>query len=311
MNNSTVPSGQDPDQMQTPDGYVLWSAATKNTWLWNLIEATAHRPIDLPPLQMPFTAQPLREIGVVTKREELVKTLTREDDLMEPGRPKVIHARGAVALVDLETSPASPFTGLLGPPPNGGGFGLIRMSLVAKVVGKAAVTPAFGLKLLIDGRPSADLLAMNHTVGQGRDFDLFSNTMSNDLTDSHKELRPPQKMMSVMFDRVSNNPRRLVVDHFAERLRDGSAVIQLNTPIRLVFHPTPEAKGIFAGQAGVDFRLVLAEVAEGTPLYDVTGTTASGSEAVGVLRTSSRFVSSEGGDRLFFRHVQDPKDVKD
>ena len=55
---------------------------------------------------------------------------------------------------------------------------------------------------------------MNHTVGQGRDFNMFSNAMTTDLTDEHTELRSPQKVMSVFFDRVSHQPRRLIVDHF-------------------------------------------------------------------------------------------------
>jgi hypothetical protein len=81
-------------------------------------------------------------------------------------------------------------------------------------------------------------------------------------------------------------------------------------PDRLVFHPTPEARQIFAGRAGVDFRLVLAEVPLGTPLYEIEGVQDSGSAHVGLLRTTTPFVSSDGGDRLFFRHVQDPADVR-
>lgn len=302
----------DPDQLVTPAGYEGWTAEAKTTWLWDtLVLGTAHLPSALPALRLPFQAQPAAEIAVVTRKAELEKALDRIDDLMEPGRPKVIHAFGAVAQVDLETTPDSPYTGLLAPLPEGGATGLIRMSLVAKVVGKAAVTPAFGLKLLVDGQPSADLLAMNHVVGQGRDFDLFSNTMTNDLSDEHHELRPPQKIMSVLFNRISHQPRRLVVTHVTDRFRDGTAVSRPVEPRRLVFHPTAEAKQVFAGQAGVDFRRVLAHhVAEGTPLYDVEALGGAGDALVGVIRTRSPFVSSAGGDRLYFRHVQDPRDRK-
>lgn len=218
--------------------------------------------------------------------------------------------RGAVAMIEFEPSSTSPFTGLLSAPPHGGATGLIRMSLVAKVLATTAYTPAIGLKLLIDGKPSADLLAMNHTVGQGRDFDLFSNTMTNDLSETHTELRTPQKVMSVLFDRVSSQPRRLVLTHFGDQLRDGSTEPRPVVPNGLVFRPTPEAKRVFPGHAGVDFRLVLADVEPGTPLYDVESDRASGSVAVGVVRTTTRFVSSDGGDRLFFRHVQHPVDRK-
>jgi hypothetical protein len=300
--------------LETPPGYEGWTADEKRTWLWETaVFGTAHVASALPPLRLPFQDRPGAEIGVVTRRAELDKALTRTADIMEPGRPKVIHALGAVALIEFETVADSRFTGLLAPPPVGGATGLIRMSLVAKVVGKAAYTPGFGLKLLIDRNPSADLLAMNHVVGQGRDFDLFSNTMTNDLSDEHDELRPPQRVMGVLFRRVSRQPRRLVVTHLADQCRDGSPVADPVVPRRLVFHPTSAAKQIFMGQAGVDFRRVLAEVPEGTVLYEVEGLGSSGDAPlgdtqVGVIRTASRFVSSDGGDRLFFRHVQDPAD---
>lgn len=301
--------GQGPEELATPSGYERWSGAEKLTWLWDLITETAHAPTALPDLRLPFQARPVAEVAVVTRKAELEKALDRTDDLMEPGRPKVIHAFGAVAQVELATDAASPYTGLLAPPPEGGATGLIRLSLVAQVVGKAAVTPAFGLKLLIDGRPSADVLAMNHVVGQGRDFDLFSNTMTNDLSDEHRELRPPQQVMSVLFTRISRQPRRLVCTHLVDQRHDGSAVADPVEPRRLVFHPTVAAKQVFLGQADVDFRHVLAtRVPEGTVLYDVEALGPQGAAMIGTLRTRSPFVSSDGGDRLFFRHVQDPRD---
>jgi hypothetical protein len=316
MNRRAPGADTAPDQLETPAGYEGWSAADKGAWLWETaVLGTAHEPSALPPLRLPFQDRPLAEIGVVTRPVELDKALSRTADLMEPGRPKVIHALGAVARVELETDRDSPFTGLLAPPPAGGATGLIRLSLVAKVVGRAAYTPGFGLKFLIDGGPSADLLGMNHVVGQGRDFDLFSNTMTTDLSEEHQELRPPQRVMGALFRRVSAQPRRLVVTHLAGRFRNGVTVPEPVTPRRLVFHPTPEAKQVFAGQAGVDFRRVLAEVPAGTVLYDVEGLGSLDDGPVpdgpvGVIRTTSAFVSSDGGDRLYFRHVQDPADRK-
>ena len=302
--------GLAPDELAEPDGYPDWTAAQKQAWLWKtLIGGTAHEPTSLPPLRLPFQSRPLRELGVVLRPTELDKALTRVSDLMEPGRPKVIHARGSVALVDLETDPASPFTGLLGPPGRGGATGLIRMSLVAKVDRNKAYTPALALKLLIDGHPSADVLAMNHTVGQGRDFNLFSNSMTNDLTDEHDELRPPQKVMARLFKRISDQPRRMMSDHLVQQHRDGSTVGEPIAPRRLVFRPTSAARATFERRAGVDFRLVLAEIEPGTVLYEVIGL-ADGEHPVGAIRTTTRFVSSDGGDRLYIQHVHDPADHK-
>lgn len=299
----------DPLNLATPEGYEAWTADEKQRWLWStLIGTTAHSSTSIPSLVLPFKTAPLREISIILKRHELDKALTRSSDLMEPGRPKVIHARGAVAQVTFDPSDDSPFSGLLGPLPDGGAQGLLRLSLVAKVDRKAAFTPALALKLLIDGQASADVLAMNHTVGQGRDFNLFSNTMTNDLSATHNELRPPQRVMSWLFSRISRAPRRMVSTHLATHDRTGAGVGEVRAPGRLIFHPTDAAKQSFAGQAGVDFRLVLAQIPEGTELFRVDGVSRSGTVHVGNLRTTSAFVSSDGGDRLFFRHVHDPAD---
>ncbi len=305
----------DPLNLAVPDGYNGWLANAKAEWLWDrLIMGTAYDTTTLPALRLPFQAQPIKEIGVVVRRDELAQVFHRDDDLMEAGRPKVIHAFGSVAQVSFEVDASSPFTGLFAAGDRGGAIGLLRMSLVARVKRAAAFTPGFGLKLLVDKQSSADLLAMNHTVGQGRDFNVFSNTMTNDLSDEHKELRPPQKAMGVLFNRVSENPRRLVLSHFVDRHRDGSKVEEPAMPRRLVFRPSVDAKHSFSGQAGVDFRRVLATIEPGTVLYDVVGLTGPAgsldSVPVGKVRVTAPFTASAGGERLFFRHMQDSGDLK-
>jgi len=297
--------------MQEPNGYVGWTAAAKADWLWTkLIKETTHRATSLPQQETPFRQAPLTEAAIVLRRGELSKALTRTSDLMEPGRPKLIHARGTVAQIRLVTHAESPYTGLLSPAPQGGAVGLLRVSQVARVSGDAAVTPAMALKLLIDGNPSADVLAMNHTVGQGRDHNLFSNPMSNDLTETHDELRIAQRVMSFFFNRISHQPRRMISDHLAAQFRDGSQVEGPRAPDSLEFRATVEAKRAFTGRAGVDFRVVLADLEPDTAIYDIVGISNGQRVPVGQLLTTSRFVSSDGGDRLFFRHVHHPDDQK-
>ena len=297
--------------LREPDGYVYWSASEKADWLWTrVVLGSAHNRTDLPPLALPFRTAPLTEARIVLSRSELEKALTRTSDLMEPGRPKLIHARGSVAQIELVPSRESVFTGLLSAGTQGGARGLIRMSLVARVFGDAAYTPAMAVKFLIDGAPSADVLAMNHTVGQGRDYDLFANDLTNDLSDTHDELRTAQKVMSLLFRRVSRQPRRMVSTHLATQLSSGSTVDDPRSPDRLVFRPSHAAQSVFTNRAGVDFRLVLSELEPGTVLYDVDGVLNGKVLPVGALRLSSQFTSSDGGDRLFFRHVHDPADHK-
>ena len=300
--------------MREPDGYVAWSAVEKTDWLWSqLILGTAYDRTSLPELTLPFRTAPLTEAGIILRRSELEKALTRTSDLMEPGRPKVIHARGAVAQVALVPAAESPYTGLLGPATGDGShetLGLIRLTLVARVSGDAAYTPAMALKFPIDGSPSADVLAMNHTVGQGRDFNIFTNSMTNDLTETHDELRTPQRVMSALFRRISRQPRRMVSDHLAAQHSDGSSVDTPHAPDRLIFRATDAAKRVFTDQAGVDFRLVLEDLEPGITLYEIDGVSGSDVVPIGSLRLDSSFVASSGGDRLFFRHVHDPADHK-
>lgn len=298
----------DPMKMTEPSGYQSWGAAEKATWLWNtLIAGTAHQETELPPLTLPFRTAPITEALIVLRPGELDKALTRSSDLMEPGRPKLIHAKGSVAMVRFDPAAESTFTGLLDPT-SGPSVGLIRLSLVAKVEGKAAYTPALALKFLIDGQRSADVLAMNHTVGQGRDYNLFSNTMTNDLSETHNELRTAQRVMSYFFHRVSKQPRRMVSTHLAAHKNDGTPIDVPIAPDRLVFSATEAARSVFADRAGVDFRLVLSELTADTPLYDVAGVVDGRSVPVGTITMTTPFVASDGGDRLFFQHVHDPAD---
>jgi len=116
--------------------------------------------------------------------------------------------------------------------------------------------------------------------------------------------------MKVFFNRVSHEPRRLTVDHFCRQGRDGVAVESENAPDRLIFSPMRGPSDAFVNQAGVDFRRILGSLEPGTVLHKVSAVSGSEVLPLGELKTTSRFVSSDAGDRLYFRHVQNPKDRK-
>ena len=285
----------------TPSGYEGWKATEKLDWLWReVVEPHEYTPVTRPDLTM---ASPATMMRVAGRREVLARTLDRTDDLMEPDRPKIIHAQGSVALIRLETESDSPFTGVLAPSPIGGARGIMRISLAVPAVGRASFTPGFGLKLPVDGRPSLDILAMNHTVGQGRDVNIFANTFTHDLCHEHKELRPPQKLLQFFFRRVSREPRRLVIDDFATTTRSGDTVAAPVRPERLVFRPGRGVRRQFRGRRVEDFRESLARVDAGSTLYEVESVDGDQPpRVIGRIVLESAFVVSAGGDRLFFRH---------
>jgi hypothetical protein len=298
-----VPEAQ---QFVTPQGYEGWKANEKLRWLWDdLIAPSRYTPVTRPDLDV---ASPVVMAQVATRREVLSRSFDRTDDLMDPSRPKIIHRQGSVGVVSVEIDEGSPYTGLLAGRPVGGGRGLMRMSLAIPPKGKAAFTPGFGLKVLIDGRPSVDVLAMNHTVGQGRDFNMFSNTFTHDLRDTHKELRPPHRFMELFFSRASVQPRRLVADEFVSVTSSGDTIAEPAGPDRLVFVPDRAVRRQFRTREPIDFREALERVAPGSTLYVIQAVDGGESVPIGRIVLDEPFTASAGGDRLFFRHPVAPED---
>lgn len=292
-----------------PSDYTSWTAKTKVAWLHDQMLASAYEPCNRPPLAMLPPKKWLAAIRAV-RRKGLLVSLNRNEDVMAPGRPKVIHTQGAAAVVECAIDPDSPYSGLLAAATVTPG--VMRMSLAAPPGNRRPFVPGFGLKLLIDHQPAADLLAVHHTNGQGLDSNLFSNSMTHDLTHTHSYLRPGQWIMGKLFYRVSRFPRRLSIDHFGAQHGDGTAVpsSEQRVPARLEFVPAAAARGCFRGRANCDYRDVLAEIEPGTMLFDVVAHDDGGPSTIGTISLSEPFVASAFGDNLFFRHVQADRDLQ-
>ncbi len=294
-------------QFVTPLGYEGQKASEKLEWLWDeLIQGSVYSPVERPDLSV---ANPLVMAQIAGRRAVLAQSFDRTDDLMDSNRPKMIHQQGSVGVVTLEIDEGSPYTGLLGSRPIGGGRGLMRMSLALPPTGKSAFTPGFGLKILVDGRPSVDVLAMNHTVGQGRDFNMFSNSFTHDLRETHKELRATHKMMNLFFSRATQQPRRLIIDEFVSVTRSGDTIADPRGPRRVVFEPNAAVRKMFRTREPIDFRDALQRVEAGSTLYEVQAIEGTDDPVpIGRIILDEGFVSSAGGDRLFFRHPMAPED---
>ncbi len=283
----------------TPAGYESWSAAEKHRWMWEeLFCAGEYSPVERPDLTL---AKPWTMASVGAKPDVLSRTLDRTDDLMEADRPKIIHAQGVAAMVELRIAGDSPFTGVLGGGPTP--VGVARFSLATPPSGKKSFTPGLGLKVFVDGAPSLDLLAMNHTVGQGRDHNVFANTFSHDLRGEHSALRPPQKLLAFFFRMVSTQPRRLTIDHLATTRPDGSTEAAPAVPDRLVFHPHRAVKAVYRTTAKEDFRVPFLSLEPELDLYEIEAIGPHEERRViGTITATSTFVCAPGVDRLFFRH---------
>lgn len=297
-----------------PADYESWKAKDKADWLWQAIIGSAWTGLNRPAFVPPSPRQ-IPGVIAVLRRRGLRVSLFGQDDFLPDRRPKIIHTRGSVSRIRWVVPEDSPYTGLLAP---GGQApspvdGFIRMSMATPPRHTQSVVPGLAIKFPVSGAPSLDLLAVHHTIGQGLDVDLFSNPLTHDLTQTHEHLRSGQRLMKMFFSRVSLQPRRLTIDHFASSYVDGSTVpnSEMRRPLRLDFVPHGDVRGVFRGRHDSDFRLVLADLEPGTRLYEVVAVEpGERTFPLGVLEMTSAFVDSHVGDRLLFRHVQATEDLR-
>jgi hypothetical protein len=228
---------------------------------------------------------------------DLMVTVTRSSDEMPAGRPRVVHSIGSVVEVELLADRGTPYTGLFQ-----GGVGVARLSL-ARDPGNNAFTPGIAIKLLADGQPSGNILAMLSIDGQGTNFDFFANTFSNVIPDAQGI---GGKLVASIFSKVSSTPGHLDVGNFAMHDRTGRAAPNPVAPEQLFFVPAPSVRAVpRKNSPDVDFRLDLAVIPEGTTLYDVFAARTIGAQAqhIGTLITRSPVTTSRFGDEsIFFKH---------
>jgi hypothetical protein len=139
--------------------------------------------------------------------ESLDRTLTSNCDTLPTPQVKAVHALGTLAQGHLVLYPRakrlnpsgvmiddvdSPWTGLLDPLKNDGSVPLlIRFSIANPLlhaidIGGKSLNPEFipgvGIKFLVDGEKSVDILAMESLAGQGQDQDYFKYEFSPDFS---------------------------------------------------------------------------------------------------------------------------------
>ena len=111
-------------------------------------------------------------------------SINYKSDSLPEGRNKLIHSVGVVGKVEFIAEPDTPYSGLF----KGADSALIRFSLAKKpdYSNKSAskaydnYTPGLGLKFLIDGKPSANLVAMFGVNGVNS-FNFFDKEMNTHI----------------------------------------------------------------------------------------------------------------------------------
>jgi hypothetical protein len=220
-------------------------------------------------------------------------TIDRQSDFMPEGRPKTLHALGAVASIRFVGTDGHPYTGLF----KGADYGVARFSLGAKP-GEGSFAPGIAVKFLIDGQPSRNFVAMFSLDGQ-TSYNFFENNFSNHVPPIKGTLlRVAAKVIELVTD-FANLTR---VDQLATITQDGQPISIANAvaPEQLILVPNQDLS--FAQEAH-EFREDLLSIPVGTKLYDIYAKEGSGQRFLGYLETTSIVRASEFSDKkLFFKH---------
>lgn len=219
----------------------------------------------------------------------LERTFSTASDV-RPARTKIFHPFGSVARVVYEPVGDHPYTGLF----RSGAPGIARLSLATD---EKTFIPGIALKLFVQGRPSVNVHAIpSFDAQEGRDFFLRSPT---NVIPEPSAL--PIKLFARLAARIAD-PLRRPVGHLAAVDLAGAAVAEPVAPGQVFFRP---AQVRFPSGGRDDFRAQLATIPEGTVIYAVHAVTKEGEVHVGNVRTTSRFVASDWGDRvLHFLHAR-------
>jgi opacity protein-like surface antigen len=234
-------------------------------------------------------------------------------DVLPEGRNKYIHSVGSVVQAELIPEGENPYTGMF----KGVSNVLLRISLAKKPDYKSApkgnFVPGMGIKLLRDGVPSANLVAMLGVDGQDS-FNVFKYDWSNHIPN------PPNPSLALRavakkFSEVTPYIGRIGLKTWAQYNEKGQQVedSKLKFPFKLIFRATAENANRFPDTFTDELPNHLKTIPSGTVLYDVLAVEEPGVAPVKIatLKTKSNFVTSKFGDKdLFFQHNWIEDDMK-
>jgi len=297
-----------PVQATLPEGYVELDRFEKQRIIWedNILPTE----YDGLPSEVEQTGGAAWGVGATARTmTDLETTTTHESDEAPAGRYKMIHTVGVVGKVELvmDASDDTPlFTGLLARC-EGENIGLARLSLAAPP-STLGFTPAMGLKFLVDGHASGDLVAMHDVQGRD-DHNFFARDMYTDIPTAPEDVAYLVALED-QFETVAidGDASRIDLSHLAKRCSNGR---EIDRDFRfaanaLRFVPTQAVATAIPSDSEADFRDDLMEKIEvDTALFHVEGRVSVDGDwkPIGELVLRSRLVASSWGDtHLWFRH---------
>ncbi|OUS24790.1 hypothetical protein A9Q99_23645 [Gammaproteobacteria bacterium 45_16_T64] len=261
--------------------------------------------------------------------EKITDSMTQTCDVLPEPSIKQVHALGSLASADWIIED-SQYSGLF---EQGSIPALIRFSIANPVLGVSLPSfipnlefiPGISIKLLVDGRESGNIVAMDSLAGQGSDRNFFLNPFYNDFSHNAPTSEFPaskaryannvinhevMKTVGIRFQETlhligddSTTPFHRPVHSLAEYRGDGSAVVDPNSPDYLVFRATADINDnstVVDSTTEIDFREKLSAIQNGTPIFDIFAVEDGIENKIGYIKITSVPTPSLWADRQFF-----------
>jgi hypothetical protein len=276
-----------------PPGYEQNSAQAKLAYLWENVLADNNKSGTWYGM--------LTMLGLFTRSDWVTGHV--QSDVMPNDRYKLIHTVGGIAKATIVWGPnASKYTGLF----QGARNVLVRGSC-ATAPDANGLTPALAFKVLRDGVPSGNVIAMYELSGQDN-LNFFEKNLCTHLA-ARPDFPLKLQLLGRKFSLSSAWPACLGLSEFASYTESGTKVTNPQFPWVLMLQPNPVLTQKWAGNTNTDIpRQFINLVPQGSVLYKIFGVAdpsiPSGVEYLGYLQTTSPFRASEFGDHtVFYKHT--------
>jgi hypothetical protein len=280
--------------------YQALTAQQKMNELWK--EVTAD--------QTPYGWYSKWSLGLIFA-ESMKPSFDYYSDVLPAGRKKYIHSVGSVVQAELIPEAGHPYTGVF----QGVDNVLLRFSTAKQPDPKSApegnYIPGMGIKLLRDGVPSANLVAMDSVDGQDS-FNIFKYDWTNHIPNPKATAL---KLLEKKFSEATPYTGRIGLKTWGQYDQKGQKVedSKIKFPFKLIFRPTADIHTRFPDTWQDEMPKQLKTITAGTVLFDVLAIEEPEGQAVKIatLKTKSDFVTSKFGDKdLFFQHNYSEDDIQ-
>lgn len=240
------------------------------------------------------------------------------DDFPE-GREKLIHTKGVISKCDFKIydNDNNKYTGFL---KEGSTNCLIRLSAASAYKTDNGspdgahdnFVPGMAIKILVDGEPSVNFVAMHSTSGQ-RSWNFFEHPFTNSF-----QIDPDSSLQKVLlarrFRKITSWISSVGISEFAIYKESGKINGRPNYPFRLELIPTSEVKDLSKKYYTEDFVTILKRIPVGTTIWKLAAYDKPDCEPTifGEVINTTEFVTSLFSDiKLFFRHQLVDEDDKE